>query len=443
MTRWLHHKTVAALGQGDAPGQYQVGTAGNDLLPQPPPCDVQTAGQHVWLRSWNAWHVAFCLLVVSTAVLLLLESTPALPLRVAELGILAVAGWWYAALGRRVLRAERSSAGLVFATVEAALVLALFGLAPSGALMLCMLYPHIWALLRSRLAAFVTAATGAGTAVDMLRWTGLSTAALLSAYAVAGGAVLFAFMTGSWINRIIEQSQRRAALIGQLEATRTEVAELSHVNGVMAERARLARDIHDTLAQGFASVLLLLDATQAQVGRDDDAVLGHLGRARKTARENLAEARAMVAALTPPQLISASLPAALHELVDRVSGEPAQHDDGELPLRASLNVIGESWPLRADAQVVLLRSAQEALTNVRRHAAAREVEVELRYRPDRVILRVSDDGQGFAQDGEVTNGNAGFGLSGMRARCTEHGGVLRIDSAPAMGTTVTVELPRH
>jgi signal transduction histidine kinase len=436
MTRWLHHKTVAAFRPGDAPEQFQVGTAGNGLLRHPAPGGVQSAGQHVWLRNWNAWHVAFGLLAVSTAVLLLFESAPGLPLRMAGLGVLAIAGGWYAAVGRQVLGAERSRAGLVFVAVEAALVVALFGLAPSGALMLCMLYPHIWALLPNRLAAFVTAATGAGTAAAMLRWTGLSTAALLSVYAVAGGAVLLALITGSWINRIIEESKRRAALIGELEATRTEVAELSHANGVMAERARLARDIHDTLAQGFASVLLLLDATQTQVGRDDAAALGHLRTARKTARENLAEARAMVVALTPPQLSSASLPAALRELVDRVAGE--------LPLRASLSVTGETWPLRADAQVVLLRSAQEALTNVRRHAAASEVEVELRYRPDRVILRVTDDGEGFTPGSNITtSGNAGFGLSGMRARASEHGGVLRIQSAPTEGTTVTVELPRH
>jgi signal transduction histidine kinase len=444
MTRRLHHWTVTAFRPGDAPGQFRVGTAGNGLLPRPAGSDVPSAGQHAWQRSSNAWHVAFGLLAVSTAALLLFESSPGLPVRMAGLGVLATASGWYAAVGRRVVGApERSRAGLVFVAVEAALVVALFGLAPSGALMMCMLYPHIWALLSNRLAAFMTAVTGAATAVALLRWTGLSTAALLSVYAVAGGSVLLALITGSWIDRIIEQSKGRAALIGELEAARTEIAELSHANGVMAERARLARDIHDTLAQGFASVLLLLDAMQTKVGWDDGAVLGHLRTARKTAQENLAEARAMVVALTPPQLLSASLPTALRELVDRVTGEFPQRADGGRPLRASLSVTGEAWPLRADAQVVLLRSAQEALTNVRKHAAAGVVDVELSYRPDRVILRVTDDGQGFTPDGNIrASGDAGFGLSGMRARAGEHGGVLRIDSSPAEGTTVTVELPR-
>jgi signal transduction histidine kinase len=422
-----------------------VGNAGNGLLRRPTRGYAPSAGQHVWLLSWNAWHVAFGLIAVSTAALLLFESAPGLPQRMAGLGILAIASGWYAAVGRQVVGApERSRTGLVFVAVEAALVVALFGLAPSGALMMCMLYPHIWALLSNRLAAFMTAVTGAGTAVVMLRWTGLGTAALLSVYAVAGGAVLLALITGSWIDRIIEQSKSRAALIGELEAARAEIAELSHANGVIAERARLARDIHDTLAQGFASVLLLLDAMQAQVGWDDGALLGHLGTARKTAQENLAEARAMVVALTPPQLLSASLPTALRELVERVAGESPKRADGEQPLRASLSVTGETWPLRADAQVVLLRSAQEALTNVRKHARAGAVEVELRYGPDRVILRVTDDGEGFTPDGNITpSGEAGFGLSGMRARASEQGGVLRIDSAPTGGTTVTVELPRH
>ncbi len=435
---------MTVLRPGDAPERFQPRTEDYGPLRHRAPGDVQSAGQHVWLRSRNAWHIAFGLVVVSTAVLLGFESTPGLPLRMAGLGILATAGGWYAAVGRKVLAAERSRAGLVFVAVEAGLVLALFSLAPSGALMLCMLYPHIWALLRSRVAVLMTAATGAGTAAAMLRWTGPSAPALLSVYAVATGAVLLALITGSWINRIIEQSKRRAALIGELEATRTEVAELSHSNGVMAERARLARDIHDTLAQGFASVLLLLDATQTQVGRDDAAALGHLHRARTTARENLAEARAMVVALTPPQLAGTSLPAALRGLVDRVAGEAAQRADGEMPLRAALSVTGETWPLPADTQVVLLRSAQEALTNVRRHAAANRVEVELRYLPDRVILRVADDGKGFTP-GDITasGGTGGFGLPGIRARAGEYGGILRTESAPAEGTTVTVELPRH
>lgn len=91
-----------------------------------------------------------------------------------------------------------------------------------------------------------------------------------------------------------------------------------------------------------------------------------------------------------------------------------------------------------------MRSAQEALTNVRKHAAASNVQVELSYRTDRVVLRVADDGKGFPADGKIpTGGNAGFGLTGMRTRATEQGGVLRIESGSTGGTSVVVELPRY
>jgi signal transduction histidine kinase len=152
-----------------------------------------------------------------------------------------------------------------------------------------------------------------------------------------------------------------------------------------------------------------------------------VARARRTAKDNLDEARALVAELAPPALRDASLPDALRVLVGRVGAD--------LPTVPALAVTGQPRPLPADQEVALLRVAQEALTNVRRHAVAGQVAVELSYRDGGVALRVSDDGRGF--DPAATT--AGFGLAGMRERVAQVGGVLAVRSGQG-GTTVSAEL---
>jgi signal transduction histidine kinase len=251
----------------------------------------------------------------------------------------------------------------------------------------------------------------------------------VSVGAVTVASVLGALVLGLWISRIIRQSKSRAALIAELAATRTELAELSRAAGAAAERERLAHDIHDTLTQGFASIVLLLQAAEAQLGTSDGTALAHLRNARKTAQENIAEARAMITALCPPDLRDASLPAALRQLVDRAEAEP-----GAQP---GLTVAGQPRALEASAEVVLLRVTQEALANVRQHAAASRVDVELAYDSDAVTLRVADDGRGFDPDSPA----AGFGLQSMRGRVAGVGGVMLVRSRPGAGTTIQVEVP--
>ena len=123
-----------------------------------------------------------------------------------------------------------------------------------------------------------------------------------------GVSLLFSLLLGLWISRVIDQSRGRAELIEELEATRAELAEAHHAQGVMAERERLAREIHDTLAQGFTSIVMLSQAAQAQLSRDPAAVAGQLEAIERTARENLAEARALVAAFSPVALDGTTSP---------------------------------------------------------------------------------------------------------------------------------------
>jgi signal transduction histidine kinase len=201
---------------------------------------------------------------------------------------------------------------------------------------------------------------------------------------------------------------------------------------VAAERERISREIHDTLAQGFTSVVTLTRATQSALDRGNlELVRERLRVIEQTASENLAEARLIVAEMTPGHLQSRTLVEALQRLVDAVS-------DGS-GMTGRLVVEGEPVVLPANSEVVLLRSAQEGLANVRRHSRAGSFEVRLRYAGDApVSLEVTDDGVGF--DGAAER--QGYGLDGATARAAEVGGRFEVDSAPGHGARVRVEVPR-
>lgn len=154
-----------------------------------------------------------------------------------------------------------------------------------------------------------------------------------------------------------------------------------------------------------------------------------LGLTLDTARENLAEARALVAALSPAGLESSSLGDALRRVAVATAAETG--------IRAGASVAGTARPLPTGTEVVLLRVCQEALANVRKHAAAREVSVRLDYGADTVRPEVSDDGSGF--DGASVND--GYGLRGMRERVSQVGGTVLVRSAPGAGTTVCADVP--
>jgi signal transduction histidine kinase len=264
--------------------------------------------------------------------------------------------------------------------------------------------------------------------------------------------IAFSLLFGAWAHRIINQSRDRAALIEELAATRAEVARLSRLAGAAAERERLAAEIHDTLAQGFISIVTLLQAADAELGEAPSKARRQLALAVRTARENLAEARSLVASLPAP-LQASSLEDALHRLAAGLAEEQG--------IDARCVIEGTARPLPAAVEVVLLRATQEALANVRKHAAAGVVTVRLTYAGERVRLEVTDDGTGFAPElvpaargeeagtargamvgaaGDAVTGN-GFGLPAMRTRVQQVGGDFAVRAAPGQGTRLTVEVP--
>jgi signal transduction histidine kinase len=213
------------------------------------------------------------------------------------------------------------------------------------------------------------------------------------------------------------------------------LVEEARRSGVIGERKRLAREIHDTLIQGFASIVVNLEAAEGSLGEFPEPYARHLDEARATAREGLSEARRIVWALGPGALDGAPLPEALSRLAGRWSKASG--------VSADVAVTGEAVPLPTETEVTLLRVAQEALNNVGKHARATRTVLTLSYMGDRVTLDVVDDGVGFEPAGDVPEAgpDGGFGLRAMRERVEGAGGTLLVESEPGGGTTLAAGLP--
>lgn len=242
---------------------------------------------------------------------------------------------------------------------------------------------------------------------------------------------LVSIILGFWISNIIEQSTQRRQLIEQLEATRAELASAKRREGILEERQRLAREIHDTLAQGFTSIVMHLEAAEGALP-DPQTTQKYIDRARSTARTSLEEARRVVRDLKPDSLEKHTLP----EAIERSAARWA--DETGIPVIAK--ATGGPIPLHPNIEVTLLRAAQEALHNIHKHAQATEVQLTLSYISDVVILDVQDNGVGL-DEAEPSSLSGGYGLQAMRERVEACGGTLTLESDPGEGTTVVITIP--
>jgi signal transduction histidine kinase len=242
--------------------------------------------------------------------------------------------------------------------------------------------------------------------------------------------------------RLMEEDKQRRELLVRLEAALEENAGLhaqlltqAREAGILDERQRLAREIHDTLAQGLTGIVTQLEATE-RAGHRPEQWHRHLDQARALARDSLSEARRSVMALRPEPLEDAGLPDAIADLAERWSATSA--------VASSFATNGEPRPLLAELELTLFRVAQEALANVAKHARASKVGLTLSYVDDAVLLDVRDDGVGFsvgrAGDAGARDGQ-GFGLDAMRQRLRRVAGSLEIESAPGEGTAVNARVP--
>nr|WP_120340097.1 sensor histidine kinase [Cryobacterium soli] len=261
---------------------------------------------------------------------------------------------------------------------------------------------------------------------------GLSLGATLGPLVAAGVAVA----VGLGYRALLREAGERQSLIDDLLATRAELAATARDAGTLAERQRLAREIHDTVAQGLSSIQLLLHAAERTV--TDPAALDHLRLARDTAAANLQETRRFIRELTPPALDTQTLPGALARLA--ASMERPTPTDGRAT-RVSLHVTGDAVALPMSLETTLLRIAQGSLANVAQHADAHRAEITLSYMTDEVTLDIVDDGRGFTLTDAAAQSPDSFGLVAIRQRVEQLGGSFVLESAPGQGTAVAVTFP--
>lgn len=239
-------------------------------------------------------------------------------------------------------------------------------------------------------------------------------------------AAFVAIALGLGYRALYVESRERQRLIDELLATQRQLSTSEHDKGVLAERTRLAGEIHDTVAQGLSSIQMLLYAAE----RADPEAPGieHIRLARETAADNLAEARRFVRELTPPTLADSGLPAALQRL-------------GTGQLNVAVNVHGTARTLPMPIQTALLRIAQGAIANVDKHAGTDTATISLDFVGDGVRMEVADTGIGFDPDtipDEASEDSFGFAV--MRRRMGELGGTLAVESAVGEGVRVTATI---
>jgi signal transduction histidine kinase len=250
----------------------------------------------------------------------------------------------------------------------------------------------------------------------------------------------FAVVTGLAYRALFLEAENQRLAAEELRRTRAELARTQHNAGTLAERTRLAREIHDTLAQGLSSIVLMGRAAEKALDDGEPAVARERLRiVRDTAAANLAEARNFVRALQSPDLEDGSLVAGLLRLCEKTEAETAARGTG---LRCRLDVEGVPVELPGAHQTALLRAAQASLANVRVHAHASTAVVTLSFLGPEVAMDIYDDGTGFDPAALPPRPDgSGYGLTSLRERVAALHGQLDIESAPGEGTVVAIRLP--
>ena len=371
------------------------------------------------------WHVAVIATTVALSALVVLSADVPWQAAVALGALAAFLVVWFA-IG---MRADRTLArSIAFAAVI--VVVAGIGTAavPSFASFQSIAYPLLWTRARStRSALIANVALAIAVGVGFFFSTGADMAALVQAGAIQGFSLAFSVAFGFWITQIQDRSIERQRLLDKLHATQDQLAAVSRDAGVMSERERLAREIHDTIAQDLTGLVLLTQRARRELADGDVvAVDEQLGMLEDSARTALAETRSLVAATAPVGLATGGIGDALERLGARFERETG----------LDVTVSATGLPaLDRDTEVVLLRCSQEALANVRKHASAGAASIVVTAEDGLVTLTVTDNGSGF----DPAAGTEGFGLAGMRERLALVGGALCVDSGSS-GTTLTITL---
>ncbi len=371
------------------------------------------------------WHLVFAAVVAVTAGLVAVQDLPAWRVGTV-LGLLAVLAGAYVLTPAKFDwgRGRLAYLALLFVVSGTAPFLV-----PTAGILLFAVVSHCYMLMRLRWAVVGTAGLLLATGGANLVGTGLNGAVVATVVIWVVLGMVASLLLGRFIGGIIEQSAQRASLIGELERTRAELAQLSRNEGALAEHERLAREIHDVVAQNLTSMLMLVRAAGGSLARGDQAsARQQLALADTAGQEGLRAARDLIGPVGRPEPHDGALVAAL--------GRCCASLGARYGFEAVLDVDGTERDLPVAVSAAVLRAAQECLANVGRHSGARRANVHITFGDQDVVLEVSDDGSGFD-----AGARTGFGTRQLRARADELGGLAEVLSAPGEGTVARVVLP--
>jgi len=366
------------------------------------------------------WHVAVTVMSVTLIAVVLLADFPQGRQIGATAAIVVFAIGWFA-VGRFALDFAYRWAAVVLAVVIIITLGIAVAFVPFAAIMQCVAYPLLWVTASRTRMALITN-TLLALSVGIGYWA--STGNIVEVVLTVGLSLGFSIALGLWITRISELSEQRQQLLTELRDAQEQLAAAHRETGVSSERERLAREIHDTIAQDLTGLVMLAQRAQRELPQNTAGPT--LALIEESAMTALAETRALVAASAPVGL-GGGIQDALTRLAERFERETG------VPVTVETTNTGG---LGRDTEVVLLRIAQEGLANVRKHSAASTAALVLRANASGVRLEVRDDGRGFDLDAPTD----GFGLGGMRDRLALVNGQLDVASS-ASGTVLTATLP--
>ncbi|RUR01957.1 sensor histidine kinase [Labedella endophytica] len=404
------------------------------------------------MMNTRGWDVAVLVAAVVLSALLVANRVPGAELVGGLVAVAALVAVWFV-VGRRGDESPTALTSMVLLIVLGGVATAI---SPPLATMQAILFPLLWFLSRTTQRAVVGSLLLAlSVGIGYVAGLGWSTDFLLEIVVIELISLCGNFAIGFWITRISVESAERRRLLEELGRTQDLLAAASRESGMVSERERLSRELHDTIAQDLTGLVLLTQRVRREVLAGDPMIGETLELLEDSARSTLAETRALVASSAPVALADGGIVAALERLAGRIQREtgivvtvavvdgaagapPAAAGGAGAGTRDSVAHGSVAGGLGRDEEVVLLRCAQEALANVRRHAGATTASVTLRVDEHAATLEVVDDGRGFDANAERT----GFGLDGLADRLTLGGGALRITSAPGRGTLLSASLPR-
>ncbi|MCC6500514.1 MAG: sensor histidine kinase [Anaerolineales bacterium] len=379
----------------------------------------------IW-EQWDwVWHFsAYSLLILN--IILVYNDEPRIPNFLFFLVLSALLGLWYIPfINIFTLRSwEYPKRGALYLVPGWAIWAGLISLTADSLLLMGIFFPLVFSRFPIRWAIGLTFFQTVG--LFFLYIALYPTERWFTLLLLIAGLLAISTIIGGFITSIIKQSTERQRLIDDLTRSQANLMRVEREAGRLTERQRLARDIHDSVAQHFTSIIMHLSASRLSKA---GSVQAQIQQAEDAAREGLDEIRRIVWDMQPEPIEKASLIEAVEEMAARWSAENRA--------QVKVKVTGVPRPLPESAETALLRISQEAMHNIHKHAQAKHVNITFSFMEDIFAMDIADDGLGF----DPSKISAGFGLKTMRDRIEELNGTLTVESERGRGTAIAVSLP--